>query len=105
MTITYTAPTNCSTVLGFLEMFNGGFNSAQISIPFLGLSCNANAGSSCTIPDVPFGTYTIEVTTNCTPQISNIAVDSQIQNGNGTLVFIVTTNSSSPNIGVSINCT
>lgn len=101
---TYIAPNNCTSSLGNLQMFNGGGNSAIVTIGSLNVSCTANAGSSCIITDIPYGTYIVEVFSQCTPLISNVSCNGQVQNGNGTLYFNITTDSVTPNIIINIAC-
>lgn len=88
---------------GDLNMFTSD-NTASVNIVELGLNCSSSSGSSCTIPNIPFGTYTIEVNVSCSPLISNVSVNGVTQNGNGLFTFTTTTDFTTPYIQVDINC-
>ena len=88
---------------GDLSMFASD-NIATVTIVELGINCNSSAGSSCTIPNIPFGTYTLNITTTCSPLISNVTVNGITQNGIGSFTFIVTTDINNPYIQIDINC-
>lgn len=108
MTVSFTSPTSCTTVLGNLFAFNGGFNTATVLLNPIGgvtVSTIASPGSTGQISSVPAGvTYTVSVITDCTPLTSNVTVDGITQSGNGTLIFTTTNSVANPDINCFISC-
>jgi len=103
-TVTFTSPASCTTTTGTLQLFMGGSNTATVDVIQLGQSCTASSGSTCSINEIPFGTYTLEVDADCSPLNANVTVNGQSQTGNGLLTFTVTTDIVTPDISITVNC-
>jgi hypothetical protein len=106
MTATYTAPISCVNE-GTLTMVNNGSALTTVLINPTGSTCAANGGTTCTIPNLPFGTYTVQINVGCPPP-SNSIVNCNGQNGVGvgfdTVTFTLTTDIVTPNIDIDITC-
>ena len=89
--------------IGVVNLFSADVNSF-ITIVELSVNCAAIANSTCVIPNIPYGTYTVEISTNCSPQTSSVTCNGVTQTGNGLFSFIVVTNAGTPNIIANTLC-
>lgn len=101
--LTYIAPESCAKTSGILSVNNDTTNSVTVSLNN-GQSCTANSFGNCIESNIPFGSYILEVVTDCNPQVSFINVNGQTAQLNGTSYFNITTDINFPNIDVNIIC-
>lgn len=101
--LTYFAPEACTKTSGILTVTNDTTNSVTVTLNN-GVTCSSNPYGNCVVYDIDFGSYTVEVATDCYPQVSYINVNGQTLQSNGTSYFNVTTNNNLPNIDINIIC-
>lgn len=99
----YTAPEACTKTSGTMTVNNNSSGFCTVSLSN-GAVCSADSFAMCSVPDLPFGTYTVEVFNDCSPQVTLVNVNGQTNTNNGTSYFNVVLNNSIPNLDITLIC-